>query len=52
MKIILEPQQPPKFEGNWRAGEARAVLVAALQWLDNLPLVMEQPQEKQVNDGE
>ena len=50
----LTPGKPPQFFGAWTNGEARAVLMAALQWLDSLPLTMperEQEQDKEVDDG-
>ena len=45
MVIILEPGKPPRFEGDWTAGQARQMFMAALQWLDGLPLMTNKPPE-------
>lgn len=42
-RIILIPNQQPQFVGNWTFGEIRQMAQALLQWLDTIPLTIQQP---------
>ena len=37
-QIVLKPNSPPEFIGDWKIGEVQQMAKGLLMWLDSLPL--------------